>query len=494
MQFGQYRLKHKERLVEGPDGPIELSARAFDILCLLLGKPGQVLSKDEIFGAVWPGVVVEENTLQVHISALRKALEPSMVVTMHGRGYKYAGPVPAEDDTAAATRPDAVRKPVIVVLPFLNLSGDPEQQFLSDGITEDITDRLTRFRALAVIGEHSAFAFRAETPDLAAIRKKLHADFVVTGNVRRSGDRLRIAARLSDSATGLALWADRYDRPLADIFALQDELTNLIAAAIARQLEIEISSGRVAESSKSFACYEWILRGNWHFNSLTRAGNAEAAECYRKALAIEPRNAEALAALAVCYSSAWMFDFDRETLEKGVELARQACEIDPGSALSHAVLGLALCWTHGLEAARNPLERAVAINPSNWFCLSNRSMLSTYEGNTLQARSFLAQAKTLNPIPPSWHYEFECLSYFPEGRFVDVLPGVEAIPEGLWDSMYAMACYGHLGMVDKARECKARFAAEGRMPDLMRGAESEPFVEASVRKLLLDGLTRALTY
>jgi tetratricopeptide (TPR) repeat protein len=189
-----------------------------------------------------------------------------------------------------------------------------------------------------------------------------------------------------------------------------------------------------------------------------------------------------------------MWNFDLGVLQKGIEIARQACEVDPQSAMSHAVLGLALCWTEGLEAARTPLDRAVEINPGDWFSLSNRSMLSTYEGNTLQARSYLAQAKVLNPIPPIWHQEFECLSYFPEGGFADVLPGVEAIPEGFWDSMYAMACYGHLGLADKARNCMARFAAEGRVPDLIAGAEKEPFADRSVRKLLLDGLRTALAF
>ena len=159
LQFGHYRLKRRERQVLGQQGPVDLSARSFDILTLLLDRPGEVIGKDELFAAVWPGLVVEENTLQVHISALRKALLPDMISTVHGRGYKYAGPQPVEQGPGAvAMDENRNRKPVIAVLPFENLSGDPEQQYFSDGITSDITGRLLRFRRFAVIGQHSASA------------------------------------------------------------------------------------------------------------------------------------------------------------------------------------------------------------------------------------------------------------------------------------------------------------------------------------------------
>ena len=173
--FGPYRLKRQDRRIEGPDGVIELSVRSFDLLCVLLEGAGEVVTKDALFAAVWPGVIVEENTLQVHISALRKALPPDMIATVHGRGYRFAGPMPVELDADAPTARAETRdrKPVIIVLPFENLSGDPEQQYFSDGITGDITDRLVRFRKFAVIGQYSASMFRSASPDFAAIRATL---------------------------------------------------------------------------------------------------------------------------------------------------------------------------------------------------------------------------------------------------------------------------------------------------------------------------------
>ena len=162
LRFGDYRLKRQERLVSGPEGPVDLSARAFDILHYLLDHHGEVVEKNALLEAVWPGVAVEDNTLQVHMSALRKALGPEMIATVHGRGYKYAG-ARAGAGRHGPAKPEAGHKPVIVVLPLENLSGDPEQQYFSDGIIGDITERLTRFRAFAVIGHYSARAFRDVT-------------------------------------------------------------------------------------------------------------------------------------------------------------------------------------------------------------------------------------------------------------------------------------------------------------------------------------------
>ena len=196
LEFGKYRLKRQERLILGPNGPVELSSRSFDILTVLLDKPNELIGKSAILDSVWPGVAVEENTLQVHISALRKALGPDMIVTVQGRGCKYAGPhlLPA-----ASHLPTLEGKPIVVVLPFENLSSDADQQYFGDEIAGEITDRLARFRKFAVIGKYSSAAFRGATPDFSAVRETLKADFVVTGSVRRSEGRIRIALRLTDA-------------------------------------------------------------------------------------------------------------------------------------------------------------------------------------------------------------------------------------------------------------------------------------------------------
>lgn len=495
LRFGPYLLKRRERQLQGPVGPLELSVAAFDILSELLDRSGAVIGKTELLETVWPNAIVEENTLQVHVSALRKALEPGMIETVHGRGYKYAGPAPVAVRTITVPETPApetiARKPTIVVLPFENQGGDPDQQYFSDGITEDITDRLTRFRAFAIIGQHAASAFRGKAPDFTIIRERLKADFVVTGSVRRLGNRIRIAVRLADARSETSMWAERYDRPLAQIFELQDEVAGLIAASVANQLEIEIAAWSGTRIPASFAAYEHILKGNWHFKTLTMAATARAIVCFEQALTLDPRNAEAMSLLAMCYTSGWMYEFSDAKLAKGIELAKDAIALDESAAKAHAVLGLGLVYAEGLETGRPPIERALALNPKDWFGLSNRSMASIYEGKPEEARALSEEARRLNRMPPFWLTEFECISRFGEGHFAEVLPGVEPMTDGAWDMMYAMACYGHLGMKDKARETVRRFRDQGREVDFMMGAAREPYVNSETRDLLAAGLKAA---
>ncbi len=500
LQFGPYLLKRHERRLIGPDGPLELTVASFHILEQLLANPGDVVGKRELLEAVWPNTIVEENTLQVHVSALRKSLDPDMIATVHGRGYRYAGPAPAEVKTitvpgtsgTASTSGLAVpTKPVIVVLPFEN-QGDADQTFFSDGITEEITDRLTRFRALSVIGQHSASTARAGGPDFQALRDKLHADFVVTGRIQRQGERLRIAVRLSDARTEAAVWAERYDRALAGIFELQDEVTELIAAAVAHQLDIEISGWSGKRVPANFAAYEFILQGHWHFKKINIVATENAKTCFERALSLDPRNAEAMSSLAMCYTSGWMFEFSEPKLKKGVDIAAEAIECDSSAAKGHAVLGLGLLHLHGLEAASAPIEQALALNPSDWFGLTNRSMLSIYAGDTSDARRWIDLARRLNRAPPSWLTEFECISKFQEGLFGDVLPGVEPVDDGAWDMMYALACYGHLGLEEKARRTIKRFRDQGREIDFLFGAAREPYLDQATRDQLTRGLRMAL--
>jgi TolB-like protein len=309
LQFGPYRLRRRERCLDGPGGRLDISGRSFDLLDALLRHPSEPVSKAELFDAVWPGLAVEENTLQAHISNLRKILGSSIIVTVHGRGYKYTGPQPTaveDDDTAprvplqasGASKLDG--KPVIAVLPFANLSGDPDQQYFSDGVTEDIIDRLSKYRILSVIGRHSSFALRGSDDKYRDLRDKLAADFVVTGNVRKAENRIRVAARLTDVATERVIWADHYDRPLADVFALQDEVASIIASTLFGRVELEVAQKSTPAEPRRLTSYEHVLKGIWHFKKLTPQANAIAAEHFTKAIAEFPENADAYRGLAIC--------------------------------------------------------------------------------------------------------------------------------------------------------------------------------------------------
>jgi TolB-like protein len=399
-------------------------------------------------------------------------------------------------DGISSTSPNAVAsggKPVIAVLPFENLSGDPEQQYFSDGITGDITERLTRFRAFAVIGQHSARAFRNVT-DFAAIRETLKADFVVSGSVRRAGGRVRVAVRLSNAFSGESIWAQHYDRPVEDLFEVQDDVAHLVAAAVARLLEIEITARSGAKSPANLSSYEHILQGHWHFRKMTIASNLEARASFKRACQIDSRSAEAMSWLGVTYSNNWPNEFALDDAHCGATLCAEAVNLDPADAHCHAMLGFAELCVGNLDAAVRASARAVSLNPGDSHVLANRSYVAAYEGRTLEARQLLDRALKLNPVPPIWFGEFGGLIDFVGGRYEQALAGFELISEPAWDNMYALACYGNLGLAEKAKATLARLRRQGRNPDWFLGASREPFRDASVRERLLEGLNTALSF
>ncbi len=496
LQFGQYQLRRAERQVLGPGGPVELSARSFDILAVLLGKPDQVIGKAELFDSVWPNQIVEENTLQVHISALRKEFPSGMIMTLHGRGYKYVGPRPIAD-TGSSLEPKAVathRKPVIVVLPFDNLSGDPEQQFFSDGITGDITDRLARFGVFAVIGQHSAASFHSAAPDFGAIRERLKVDFIVTGSLRRAGERIRFAIRLSDAANEEAIWGERYDRLTSDLFSLQDEISELVVAAVARHLEVEINVRSVGRPQGSLSSYEQVLMGYWYFKKLSRSGLAEARRCFERAIALDHSNAEALGWLGITYCEDWLLDFLPDRAAEGLQFTTQAIAMDPTDAWCHSAHNWALLWTGDLAGALRISEKGVKLNPSDTQVLLNHALTLAYSGRTPEATDYINQAHKLEPIPPIWFGEFRGIIAFADGRYEETLLGTEHITEPAWDLMYTLACYGLLGDKVKARATLARLAKANRNIDWSLGISRQPYLDPAMKQRITEGVFKALSF
>jgi TolB-like protein len=495
LSFGEFHLKTRERQLIGPGGPIPLGDRSFDILQALLARPNELIGKEALFEAVWPGVVVEENTLQVHVSALRKVLGSDLIATIHGRGYKYAGPVPVEVAHANAPASESVaRKPVVAVLPFANLSGDPEQLYFADGITGDIIDHLSRFRILSVIGQESSFALRNSPAVISDAREKLKAEFVLSGSVRKADGRIRIAARLTETASGATSWADHYDRPLADVFALQDEVAGIIANTLVGRVEIEIGSRSSAMSDQDISSYELVLQGLWHYRKETLEGIAAAQRCFERAIAAYPNNAEAHRHLALCFMYLWWSAFRPEGLAKALAAASRAVELDPTSGGCHHALAVCRLWADGPEAASVSIARSLDLNPGDTHALIAAGMIAAYNGNLPDAQYFTGHAIRLNPLPPLCFPEMSGIAAFVEGRYAEVLPGFEALPDCAWDNTYVLACHGLTGDREKAAQVRERNARAGRRWDHRAGAIREPFAMPEPRERLLEGLRKALAF
>jgi TolB-like protein/tetratricopeptide (TPR) repeat protein len=492
LRFGEHCLKTRERQLLGPKGPIGLSDRSFDILLALLARPNEVVEKSVLFDAVWPGVVVEENTLQVHVSALRKAVGSDLITTIHGRGYKYAGPEPAEvSQSRKLSSENPARKPMIAVLPFENLSGDPEQLYFADGISSDIIDRLSRFRIISVIGHNSSFALRNSSAVISDARELLKADFVLTGSVRKSDGRIRVAAQLTETANSTICWADHYDRPLVDVFALQDEVAGIVAKTLVGRVEIEIGNRSNAATNQDISSYELVLQGLWHYKKETLEAVAIAQQHFERAISVYPNNAEGHRYLALCHLFSWWSAYDADSLSKAFATASHAVELDPASSGSHQALAISRLWVDGPQAAAASIKKSLELNPNDPDTSTDAGIIAAYNGNVLEARYHAGHAFRLNPIPPLCYPEYRALALFVEGRYAEALPGFEAIPDCAYDNTYVLACHGLLGNGEKAARIMERNARAGRQWDYLAGAMREPFAIPEPRERLLEGLRKA---
>ena len=427
IQFGNYRLKRAERLLLGPEGPVELSARSFDILVTLLDKPDEVVRKTELFDIVWPNLVVEENTLQVHISALRKLLAPGMIVTVHGRGYKYAGPRPLEvsaDEPGAPSSPGGSpepvapvdRKPVIAVLPFVNMSGDAEQEYFSDGVTEDIIVALSRYRPLKVVSPHSSSRFKGVAVDVREVADKLGAQYLVEGSVRKVGGGVRLTAQLLEVATASHVWAERYDRVLHDVLAVQDELVRRLASTVVGHVEMHTDSRARAKATESLDAYDCWLRANHGSDLWTPEGNLACQQFLEQAIKRDPLFARAHASLAFCHIRTATMNPGSEQIaalhRAAVLSAEHAVRLDAFEARARNALGWSQMYFREFERAGSEFRQAAALNPNDGSAGIDRALALAILGERDAADETAEIAAVLNPLGGEWYWSVRAMVHF----------------------------------------------------------------------------------
>ena len=285
------------------------SARAeLDVLGVLVARAGEVVSKDEIIAAVWPGTVVEDSNLTVQISALRRVIDQgrsdgSYIQTVSGRGYRFVAPVThSVEGVRAATsisQPLFAPRLSIVVLPFANLSDDREQQYFSDGLTEDLTTDLSRISGSLVIARNTAFTYKGKAIDVKQIGRELGVRYVLEGSVRRSGDRVRVNAQLVDAETGVHLWAERFNRTASDLLEIQDDITLCIASELKAELVEAESKRAIREHPNNLDAIDLTMQARALSNKPSSPEqNAQVRQLYEKALSINLENVDALIGLA----------------------------------------------------------------------------------------------------------------------------------------------------------------------------------------------------
>ncbi len=431
--LGPFRLDATTgMLFRGPE-PVALGQRAVALLRVLVERAGAPVSKDTLIEAAWPGLAVEESNLTVQIAALRRVFEDEAggegwIETLPRRGYRYVGPVAANaDDRAAAAiapAPPALAlpdKPSIAVLPFANLSGDPEQEYFADGMVEDIITGLSRIKWLFVTARNSSFTYKGRAVDVKQVGRELGVRYLLEGSVRKAGQRVRITAQMIEAETGGHLWAERYDRPLDDIFALQDEITLSAVGAIEpslRDAEIERVKRKRPDSLDA---YDLVLRALPHVSLAMPEEAAKAVPLLMRALALEPDYAGAHGWLAWCHEILFVrAGFSAENRAAAIRHARAAVDHgrDDATALALGAFVIAMV-EHDRVTAFDAFEQALALSPSSSAALFFGSAPMAYAGEAERAIDWAERALRVSPFDRLNFCSYHALavSHFLRGRY-----------------------------------------------------------------------------
>jgi TolB-like protein/Tfp pilus assembly protein PilF len=428
-KFENYSLDAGRRELRCGSEHVAVEPQVFDVLYYLLRNRERVVSKDDLIADVWHGRIVSESTLSSRVAAARQAVgdrgeEQRLVRTIARKGFRFVGEVweekqpSTESAPARAPKSDQAQrqsplsqpalqlpdKPSIVVLPFDNISGDPEQEYFVDGITEDLVTALSQFRWFFVIARGSSFAYKKRAVDIKLIGRELGVRYVLEGSVRKAAKRLRITGQLTDTSTGVNLWADRIDGELDDIFDLQDRVTASVAGAIAPKLEqAEIERAR-QKPTDSLDAYDYYLRGMAGLHLWTKDANAEALQMFYKAIELDPNFAASYGMAARCYSqrkfSGWTADSTQFTRE-AEQLARRAAELGRDNPVALCTAGLGLAGVAGkLDEGADLIDRALQLNPNLAWAWQFNGWVKVLCGEPDAAIDALQRAMRLSPQDP----------------------------------------------------------------------------------------------
>ncbi len=357
-----------------------------------------------------------------------------------------------------AAAPDLADNPSIAVLPFVNMSGDQEQEYFADGITEDIITELSKIPGILVISRNSTFTYKGKAAKAQDICRDLGVRHVLEGSVRKAGQQVRITAQLIDGLSGGHLWAERYDRALADVFAVQDDVTEKIVRALEVKLVANVQGRPARVETDNPEAYDCVLRGREQYRLYSKDGNLNARRLYEKAMDLDPNYAAAYAGLAEAYLHEW-FSGSPDALDRAYELALEANALNPSLPLVYEALGNVHLFKMQHEKAVAAARRWIEIEPGNADAYANLAGALHFSGESEQVIPLIEKAMHLNPFYPFYYILYRGQAFLAMERYEDALEALKRSvahnPEALPAHLYLAACFGLLGKEAPAREALA---------------------------------------
>ena len=476
--FEDYTLDAERRELHRGADIVPVAPQVFDLLEYLIRNRKRVVSKDDLINAVWNGRSVSDAALTTRLNAARCAIgdsgeEQRLIKTFPRKGFRFvgqvrearevAGPNPGDAPESAPAVPD---KPSIAVLPFANMSGDPEQEYFADGMVEEITTALSRFKWLFVIARNSSFTFKGKAVDIKEVGRRLGVRYVLEGAVRKASGKVRITGQLIEAATGAHIWADRFERDMTDIFALQDDVTLAVISAIQPKLfqaEIALATRRRPED---LTAYDFYLRAIQQAVPSTREGLAEALRLAQRALELDPGFAGAAALAGTCHMENVLRNYAIDPQfgrKEAIRLMRLALRLDDGdpdtlaTAASISALLVGDCETE-IEMA----DRAVTLNPNSYQTWNCRGWVYKVAGQPEEAIRSFERAMRMSPVDPQQFTALTGMGFaFIELRRFDeaIIAGKKALRHNpCYPGPYRClaSAFAHLGREAEAREAAAR--------------------------------------
>ena len=422
-------------------------------------------------GLAEPGGICLSDTAHQHVASKM----PLGFRDMGEQSVKnFAKPVRvyAIGESAAPTRvdesPHLRDKPAIVVLPFSNMSDDAEQEFFADGLTEDIITELSRFRDLLVISRNTSSRYKGKAVDVKKIARELSVHYLVEGSVRKAGNRVRVTVQLIDAENDRHIWADRYDRELADIFAIQDEVTSSIVATLPRRVEAAMRDRAATKPTESMAAYECVLAGKLRHHKSTKEDNLVALGLLERAVELDPNYAHAHAWYACTLGQAWVNGFaeDRDAAwNKMNEELRTALALDENDSDVHRILAAMHVNKSELDKARYHQDRALVLNPNDDLIVVQQGEILTWLGQGEEGADWIKKAIRLNPYHPERFWSHLGRAYFVAHRYAEAIEALKKLsaPDHLQLALLA-ACHAQLGHDAEAKSHMQ--AALKRQPEL----------------------------
>ena len=416
--FSNQVLDTDTRELSRQDMPVSLEPQVFDLVVHLMENRDRVVSKEELIEKIWHGRHVAESTLTSRINAARKAVgdsgaEQALIRTIARKGFRFVGAVQTGAEDGAPAEPAATYRelepqaaladrPGIAVLPFINMSGDRAQEYFSDGISEDIITALSKMRWFFVIARNSSFVYKGRSVHISEIARELGVRYVVEGSVRRSGDQVRISAQLNDVTTGSHLWAERYDRRIEDVFAVQDEITEAIVAAVEPHLYAAESFRAQQKPPGSLDAWDLVMRALSHYWRVTRQDNTVAQALLEKAIEIDPRYGKALGLLANSriFGAHMGWASMDSVLPIAIREALAAVEADSEDAWAHIGLAYSYLFSRRFDDAIAEFELALRLNPNFAFAHAFYAVTLCYAGRYEEGDVAIRRALRLSPRDP----------------------------------------------------------------------------------------------